>query len=724
MAQDELSQPVFEDDIGYKTPAHVEHHAQSPSIHANTQEEPSLTQADIPLNGQPNSTVVLTHSDCLPILVPTIGRGLVEISEYHLALSFTLELHTVVVSKDVKSPCGLTVGVTHIPPSRCNELGHNFWSLSADTYCVSGIARQVLVHHVTCLSDATTQSLSPGNIYDNNSIVSPVVTPSVHANVCDTPLPSLVGVEDDLTEITSVVDILKRLGSNSGASSLLKDIDFQGIAKRYVRYLPREFNGDILFEFQPILMSTSGSISLLAGMDRRYDGHVWTQTKTTNIRNTDLIKFRYAHCVGHLRCGNSLCSHVRNHGRPNETSWDGVSTNPLAVGSLEEQRASLICSHCKLRPECIGTCPAKMLYVVHNRHDLTRACVHIGRHAHPVALGECRETIQTVKKLVREEVARSPGAPASAIALAVSKNWLATAMLAPVGETATPFDLTSMKDFMGRFKNISSPNIRNHVHFFKSSYAQKGSIDKILELKSRSHIDFIQDSQFPGQGSSKVYLFKMSSGSPGSGVDLVRRMQPGGDLQDAWLMFDHTYRVKGWTTMACHVYDPVFRRVMTIAICDMQSEDADSQCLLWFSMINLMKNHGLSNINFKGFMADSAQANFIGVRRVFGSGNPKEPIQGGERTCGFHWEQSFEKHKKHVQEGMRMEFVQLVYNFKESKSDEDAQLSVMKLRHWIQTSGSCNSKDQDALLEWLAYWHFRFHQWGCATLSVSFYWSL
>lgn len=65
-------------------------------------------------------------------------------------------------------------------------------------------------------------------------------------------------------------------------------------------------------------------------------------------------------------------------------------------------------------------------------------------------------------------------------------------------------------------------------------------------------------------------------------------------------------------------------------------------------------------------MADSAHANVISVQRVFGYGNPKEPIQGRERTCGFHWEQSFEKHKKHVQESMRKEFVQLVYNSKDT----------------------------------------------------------
>lgn len=72
-----------------------------------------------------------------------------------------------------------------------------------------------------------------------------------------------------------------------------------------------------------------------------------------------------------------------------------------------------------------------------------------------------------MKKLVHEEVTRSPNALAFAIsALLVSKNWLAMKMLAPIGDIATPFDSTSMKDFKGQFKNISSSNIQTHVHFY------------------------------------------------------------------------------------------------------------------------------------------------------------------------------------------------------------------------------------------------------------------
>jgi hypothetical protein len=98
-------------------------------------------------------------------------------------------------------------------------------------------------------------------------------------------------------------------------------------------------------------------------------------------------------------------------------------------------------------------------------------------------------------------------------ALAISKNGLVMTMLVHVGEATTPPCLTSMNDFMSRLKNISSPNICIHVHFFKSPYAPNWSFDKIMELKSRS-----QSILFKTTGSSKVYLFKMSNGSLRFGV--------------------------------------------------------------------------------------------------------------------------------------------------------------------------------------------------------------
>jgi hypothetical protein len=45
-------------------------------------------------------------------------------------------------------------------------------------------------------------------------------------------------------------------------------------------------------------------------------------------------------------------------------------------------------------------------------------------------------------------------------------------------------------------------------------------------------------------------------------------------------MFDHVKRVQEWTTMVYHVYDVAYCKVMTIAVCDMQSEDTKVQCIM------------------------------------------------------------------------------------------------------------------------------------------------
>ena len=98
-------------------------------------------------------------------------------------------------------------------------------------------------------------------------------------------------------------------------------------------------------------------------------------------------------------------------------------------------------------------------------------------------------------------------------------------------------------------------------------------------------------------------------------------------------MHDHVKRMEGWTTMGIHVYDPEFWKVVTIAICDMQCEAQDAQVQMWQSLLQVMEVHGYSNITFKGFMADSAQANFNAIRIVFGSGDPKVPMENQEQTC-------------------------------------------------------------------------------------------
>ena len=132
----------------------------------------------------------------------------------------------------------------------------------------------------------------------------------------------------------------------------------------------------------------------MAGMDRRYDGHVWTKTKTTNIVNRSGLTFRTAVCVGHVRCMNSSCSFLSRVHRlhdVNELEWVGMLAVVLDVGAKHPPSSTLVCKFCKEPPSCIALCNVRVYYVCGN-NTLTRAFIHLGIHKHPVKDGELRDT--------------------------------------------------------------------------------------------------------------------------------------------------------------------------------------------------------------------------------------------------------------------------------------------------------------------------------------------
>ena len=85
--------------------------------------------------------------------------------------------------------------------------------------------------------------------------------------------------------------------------------------------------------------------------------------------------------------------------------------------------------------------------------------------------------------------------------------------------------------------------------------------EAILNLKRTCHFEFFHGSRFPLQATTsteRCFIFKMSTTGPGSGIDIIRRMDKdgNGDLHQAWVCFDHVHRVDtGWHTMGAHVYD-------------------------------------------------------------------------------------------------------------------------------------------------------------------------
>lgn len=97
-------------------------------------------------------------------------------------------------------------------------------------------------------------------------------------------------------------------------------------------------------------------------MDRRYDGHAWTRTITSNIKNELKLIFWTSSCLGHLHCDNVDCEYLTSvHRTPevNETMWDGLLEKLFEVGSTTITDCTVVCKSCNTLPTCVALCPAK-----------------------------------------------------------------------------------------------------------------------------------------------------------------------------------------------------------------------------------------------------------------------------------------------------------------------------------------------------------------------------
>ena len=401
-------------------------------------------------------------------------------------------------------------------------------------------------------------------------------------------------------------------------------------------------------------------------------------------------------------------------GEYNEKYWEGSTPDLLISGPVTKvpRKCTILCRICKLTPSCLKLCPCKMFYITSKKPLMSKACVHFGSHDHLVAIGDCREAMDIIREKVRDQVAKTPHAKSSAISLVVGRELLMKGLVDENGD-GKKLSEDDFAQVLEKWSALSTPHMNNMIKDARVLCGQGGYIDNIPKLKKASTYDYIHDSRFPGQGggSDIVYLFKMSTVGAGSGVDLVRRMQLGGDLQFAWIMFDHVKRVVGWTSLGAHVYDPVYCKVMTICVCDMMCEMADAQEQMWVSMLALLRQHGLEDVNFKGFMADNAQANFNAVRRIFGSGDKNIPMEGKERTCQFHWSMALDRHTRQlIKPELQAKHLELCHEYRKCRSKADA--AVASIKAWWFSSGACSESSLKELTSWLDFWHFRYEQWG------------
>ena len=134
---------------------------------------------------------------------------------------------------------------------------------------------------------------------------------------------------------------------------------------------------------------------------------------------------------------------------------------------------------------------------------------------------------------------------------------------------------------------------------------------------------------------------------------------------------------------------------------------------MWKNLNAIIKKHGFANVNFKGFMADGAHANWNAVRIIYESGDASKKMIDRERTCLLHWIQSLEKHTKaDICQDLQSQHQKLCQQYKKAKSLSKAETKFLAIWAWWMSSGAATQKGLPQLEPWLAFWHFRYRQWG------------
>jgi hypothetical protein len=93
-----------------------------------------------------------------------------------------------------------------------------------------------------------------------------------------------------------------------------------------------------------------------------------------------------------------------------------------------------------------------------------------------------------------------------------------------------------------------------------------------------------------------------------------------------------------------------------------------------------MARYSVPELKFKGFMADSAQANWNVVRVIYGSDDATIPMKDQERTCLFHWAQSLKKHMKaDIRADLQYQHRQLCRQYKNAASTSKSETRYLAI---------------------------------------------
>jgi hypothetical protein len=88
-------------------------------------------------------------------------------------------------------------------------------------------------------------------------------------------------------------------------------------------------------------------------------------------------------------------------------------------------------------------------------------------------------------------------------------------------------------------------------------------------------------------------------------------------------------------------------------------------------------------------------------------------MENQERTCLLHWTTLLRRHtQKYIKPDMQDQHNRLYKQYKDSMTMDEVKSRYLAIRAWWLSSRAASEDAIRDLNLWLAFWHFRYRQWG------------
>lgn len=252
--------------------------------------------------------------------------------------------------------------------------------------------------------------------------------------------------------IQPAISILKLFKMLPVSSKLRKIVEVCG-APREVKEMPKEYNGDQLFEFPPSHMTG------MEGMQRAFDCHNWIRYTTSTMQGFPGV-VRLSMCGGAFECRNINCSYLLSFRKNNSKHFSGRLLTRCPIGLVSSGVGSMKCQHCNHPPYCARHCTAKIYYCIPNDTRYTRMVIHLGFHDHEFGVGDSYVNMEKAQDLVMKKASQNIMHKPKRIQKDLAKELISDHLLAT--SSTSPIDSTRLDELLSLIEPTT--NNRRYGH--------------------------------------------------------------------------------------------------------------------------------------------------------------------------------------------------------------------------------------------------------------------